>query len=289
MTVVTNFRAYITLGLRPNHGHAMRSAIIGTSHLAMLKEAISAAPAAGFSQEEPFYLSITAPMLSWQQHQGWPAPGRMAFSAPQAKSHLQRLHGDPNLAFDPAGFETIVLVDFFFCYDFAFIMRDRNREALMVGGIPVSDHLYGRILEAQLGTSQYGAHSAVGEVPRNSTLPLLASLRQRAPKARIILVPRPFMPAANKDSFELTLSAAEILRMGTLLEDTARRMLAPLGIHFLARLPEQIDALTGLTPDAFSKGPRSTKPDTLDEHMNAAYGDMSLSQIAALIEEKDPV
>lgn len=263
----------------------MHTAIIGTSHLAMLKEAFSAAESPGFWQEEPFYLSVTAPMLSWQNHQGWPETGRMSFTSPQIQRHLQRLHGNPDLVFDPAAFDTIILVDFFFCYDFAFILRDRQRERLTVGGVPVSDRAYARILEAQLGVSQYGAHSAMGEVPRNSVMPLLASLRQHAPAARIFVVPRPFQLAANQADLKLSLSAAEIGRMAELLDSTARKMLAPLDVTFLARSPAQTDPATGLTPDAFSKGPHSTKPGILDEHMNAAYGRIVLSQIAAQIEE----
>jgi hypothetical protein len=266
----------------------MQTAIVGTSHVAMLKEAIDDHTGPSFWTDDPFFLGVPAPTLSKQNYVGWNRPeGVISLTIDSAINYLHRFYGDAGRYFDPVDHEAIVLVDFFFCYDFAFLFRDRSTDSIAIDRVPVSDTGYVRVLEGQLSRSQYGPSSAVGEVPNNSALPLLAAIRKRAPNASIFLVPRPFQLSANRAALRLNLSRDEITRSAKLLEIAAKRLLDPLGIEFVTRSPDLIDMETGMTPDVYSKGPLSTNLGRLDEHMNCSYGQVILQEVIDRVLERN--
>lgn len=263
-------------GTSRGNADQMRTAIVGTSHAAMLKLAIDGD---GFGSDTPYFLPVPAPMLSQQNHAGWPGThGTMSFSFPKTRNHLVAIGIDPDTRFDPAEFDVIILVDYFFCYDFSILLRDRQTDALQVDKIPVSTAAYGRILRDRLGTEGY-RNSTAGMIPRNSVMPLLAAISSRSPSATIYLVPRPFQLSQNRGHMKLGFSQREIRRMGELLDREASNMLQPLGIKFVSRSEAYIDEKTGLTPDRYSTGPLASNPNVLNEHMGAEYGKIVIEQI----------
>lgn len=266
----------------------MQLAIVGSSHINALKAAFDDDASLRDLSENPFFFALNAPILSKQNHLGWPgAPGSMSCDIPEGQNFLSRVFGDATLCFEPDKYEVILLADFFFAYDFSVIFRDVDTDRLSVGGTPVSGPLFTEILKGRMGHSNYNANSAVGEVPDNSTLPLLHRIRQAAPDATIALTPRPMMPGANREQRAIRLDAQGVRRGADVFDAAATSLLEPIGITYLARTEAQICPQTGLTSDHFSTGMLDTTPPRLDEHMNGQYGRIVLDQLQELLDRQN--
>jgi hypothetical protein len=252
-------------------------AVIGTSHVNALRAAVDAVGG------DPFFFALNAPILSKENSLGWQGEiGTMSCQTDLGNKFLNRIFSEADRVFDPVGFEYICLVDFFFCYDYIFILRNSGIDMVSVEGRLISHNLFKEVIAAQLGWSQYSSKSAVGEVPGNSVLPLLASIRSRAPDAKIFLTPRPLQLAGNRSVLNINISLEEIILGRNLFDAAAIDLLSPLGITYISQPEKTFDKVTGLTANCYSVGPHATLSDRLDEHLNVDYGKHVLAQIPYL-------
>lgn len=258
----------------------MRTAIVGTSHVNAFRAAVETTQNSSLPEQPIFFFALNAPILSKENSLGWQgASGTMSCRTDVGRAFLKRVFSQPDLIFDPAEFDRILLVDFFFCCDYAFLLRNREVDSVSVDGRLISHALFKEVMRSRLGKSQYAKSSAVGDVSENSLLPLLSDIRTRAPEAQIYLTPRPFQPTNNKTYLKIGLSAEEINLCYTLFNSAAEEALSPIGITWCSQPIQTIDKASGLTADTYSIGAHATLPGQLDEHLNAIYGEQILSEI----------
>lgn len=266
----------------------MRTAIVGTSHVNAIRAAVDSDLGRDLAGEDAFFFALNAPILSKENSLGWAGdPGTMCCRTDVGRAFLNRVFLEPGLAFDPAKFDRILLVDFFFCYDFVFLLRDRQTDAVYTEGQLISHALFKEMIAMRLGKSQYQESSAVGKVEENSILPLLSNMRDRAPNAKIFMTPRPIQPAGNKASLAIGLSSQEIQKCLGLFDSAATDILAQMNISWCPQPTQTFDVDTGLTADAYSIGPHATLPERMDEHLNADYGLHVLADVAKMGERVD--
>ena len=260
----------------------MRTAIVGSSHVNAFRAAVDM-QSAGFPEQDIFFFALNAPILSKENSLGWPGvPGTMSCQTDSGRAFLNRVFSQPDRIFDPVEFDQILLVDFFFCCDYVFLLRNRETDVISVEGRLISHALFKDVMGSRMGKSRYAESSAVGEVPENSLLSLLSDIRSRAQEAQIFLTPRPFQPAGNKSPLKIGLSPEEMNLCRELFNNVAEEILRPKGITWLPQPAQTIDENTGLTADIYSVGAHATLPEQLDEHLNANYGKQVLSAIRML-------
>lgn len=263
---------------------SMRLAVVGTSHVGCVRAALdTSSPLAG-RWRNAFFFAVNAPMLSKQNACGWPEQdGTLSFNIPEAGAFLRRLFGNPDLRFVPAQFDTVLLIDFFYCYDFAYQLCDNKPGPRRISGTPVSEALFKEIIRNRVGRSWYGPASPMGPVPDNTITPLLGLMKRMAPQTRFLLAARPAQPVTNRMVRGVKVDDAQIRSGMRVFEDAARERLAEIGIDFVARSNEQCCPITGLTPDRFSMGPHPSLASALDEHTNAEYGLLLLQQVESML------
>lgn len=265
----------------------MKLAVVGTSHINSIKFAFDSEQSRLPSCDSVFYFGMKAPILSKQNQNGWPGdPGTMSFDLPEGRAFINRIFKDPNRIFIPESFDVILFVDMFFCYDFSHICRDADESALRVDNILVSDIAYREILEARLGKSKYSMNCSVGQVPENSLMPLLETIRQRAPEASIYLTPRPMIPNDEHGRNTVRMNCSGVAQGARLFDDAANSKLSSIGITYLPRDKTQICEKSALTPKCFSVGRLATDSSRLDEHMNGEYGEIVLQSLSKNLHSK---
>lgn len=268
----------------PSSDEYRRVAVVGTSHVGCVRAAVDTDSPVADRWRNAFFFAVNAPMLSKQNARGWPeSNGALSFDIPEAKAFLGRLFGNPDLRFLPAQFDIVILIDFFYCYDFSYQLIDNKPGPRKISGAPISEALFKEVLSHRIGRSWYGPASAVGAVPDNSITPLLAQMKRMAPQTRFVLAARPAQPVANKSARGLMLDETQMLSGMRIFENAARDRLAEIGIDFVTRADEQCCPETGLTPDRFSVGPHPSLASALDEHTNAEYGLLLLQQVESMM------
>lgn len=260
-------------------------AVIGTSHVGCIRDALNNPSISIQMWSNAFFFALNAPMLSKQNHLGWPdSNGVLSCNIPEGRQLLGRLFGNPDLRFVPSDYDIVLLVDFFYCYDFAHQLRDNILGKITVSGIPVSSSLYRQLIASRLGKSWYGPTAPLGEIPINSINPLLSEMKSAAPNTKFLLAARPAQPAANISSLGIKIDREELLFSMNLFESAASSSLNEIGIEFVHRHTNQICSLSGMTPDHFSVGSHKTIKGRLDEHTNSKYGQLILQQAQKLID-----
>lgn len=268
-------------------GASKRIAVVGTSHVGCVRAALDTSSHLVDRWRDAFFFAVNAPMLSKQNARGWPEPnGTLSFDIPEARAFLRRLFGNPELRFVPAQFDVVVLIDFFYCYDFAYQLCDNKPGPRRISDAPVSEALFKEIVRHRIGRSWYGPESQVGEVPDNTITPLLGLMKQISPQTRFLLAARPAQPVANRKVRGVNVDDAQILSGMRIFEDAARERLAEIGIDFVTRSTEQCCPATGLTPDRFSVGPHPSLAAALDEHTNGEYGMLLLQQVESMMDPR---
>lgn len=261
-----------------------RLAVVGTSHVGCVKAALSNSPRLASRWQDIFFMAVNAPMLSKQNALGWPEnDGTLSFNIPEARAFLGRMFGNPGLRFSPAEYDVVLLVDFFFCYDFSYQICDNTAGPRRISGVPASAALFEEVLRHRLGRSWYGPSGPIGEIPENSTIPLLNLMKRMAPATRFLLTGRPAHPVANKSVMGLTMDDQLMASGMQIFEKVAQETLSESGIHLVRRSQAQSCPETGLTPDRYSVGPHPRHAKGLDEHTNAEYGALLLQQVESML------
>lgn len=267
---------------------ATKFAVVGTSHVACIQTALKNPPPSIGRWRDAFFFALNAPMLAKQNVLGWPEPqGIMSCDFQEGKAFLNRLFGDPGHRFVPNDYDVVLLVDFFYCYDFAYQVCDNKPGSRMISGTPVSEALYREVIAARLGQSWYGPGGPLGAIQTNSINPLLQQMKLAAPETIFLLAARPAQPVSNITSLGIKADHREILSGMRIFEEAASAQLAKIGIKFVPRHVEQMCCNTGMTPDHFSVGPHRSRQSLLDEHTNSYYGRLVLEQAQALIEKPE--
>lgn len=265
-----------------------RFAVVGTSHVGCIQSALKNPHPSIERWRDAFFFAVNAPMLAKQNVLGWPEPqGSMSCNFEEGRNFLRRLFGDPNIRFIPSEYDVVLLVDFFYCYDFAYQLRDNKPGSRTISGTPVSDALYREVIMERVGRSWYGPNGPLGEIPRNSINPLLERMRRSAPNTKFLLAARPAQPSSNIAALRIQVDRQEIFSDMKIFEEAATNRLSKIGIEFVSRRTEQNCSATGLTPDHFSVGPHRTRESTLDEHTNEDYGRLVLEQAQILIDAQN--
>lgn len=266
----------------------MKLLVIGTSHVGALRAGWDLLPTEIQETFDATFVGFPAPVLAKQVHQGWPeVSGAFKPTVPRFMSALRQCCGDELWEFRPSRFDIIVLVDWFFCYDFAILYGSIKNGSLILDKVPVSWSLFERALESIIGSAEYRDHPLIGSVPRTSMMEILTRIRALNTSARMYLCPRPMMPTQRvRARFGTSHDLPAVMALGHSFDRVCKRVLGSLNIDYIDRPTESICPESGASRDDLSVGWIEPARKLLDEHLTGKYGEMVWKKIPMLA---DPV